>query len=293
LLLTGWHLKSYLQALAAAKRMGVPVLARGDSQLGTARSGVKRLVKALTYPPFLRQFNVALYVGKRSRAYYLHYGFPRDRLFFSPHSVDAAWFAERATETARQSFRDELGVADDVALALFAGKLVEFKRPDDLIRAVASLRQRGRSIEVLFAGDGALKGRLIALAEAIGVPAHFAGFRNQSEMPAVYAAADVLVLPSDSNETWGLVANEALACGRPIIVSDACGCSDDIISDPEGKRTGCVFFLGDIKALGHAIESVLDRSVEQASISAMSSRYSIANAVGGICAALASLESVH
>ena len=77
------------------------------------------------------------------------------------------------------------------------------------------------------------------------------GFVNQSELPAVYASADVLVLPSDGQETWGLVVNEAMACGVPAVVSDAVGCGPDLI---EPGRTGATFPFGDIAALAAAIE---------------------------------------
>ena len=73
-------------------------------------------------------------------------------------------------------------------------------------------------------------------------------------MPACYAACDVLVLPSTGRETWGLVANEALACGRPIIVSDAVGCAPDLAADGVVGRT---FPLGNYKAF-EAIAAVLD-----------------------------------
>ena len=73
-------------------------------------------------------------------------------------------------------------------------------------------------------------------------PASFAGFLNQSEISQAYVAADCLVLPSDYGETWGLVVNEALASGLPCLVSQACGCAEDLsICD--------TFPLGDIQTL--------------------------------------------
>jgi len=76
-------------------------------------------------------------------------------------------------------------------------------------------------------------------------PASFAGFLNQTEISQAYVAADCLVLPSDFGETWGLVVNEALASGLPCIVSEACGCADDL-----GQLSGCATFpLGQVKAL--------------------------------------------
>src|SRR6185369_3094545 len=70
LLVQGWHLTCFIQAILAAKARGLHVLVRGDSHLGTPRSRLKKGAKALVYPAFLRLFDAALYVGKRSRAYY-------------------------------------------------------------------------------------------------------------------------------------------------------------------------------------------------------------------------------
>jgi hypothetical protein len=96
LMLTGWHLKSYVQAILAAKRAGIPVMVRGGSHLGTPRHAAKRMAKAVTYPALLRLFDAALYVGVRNRAYYEHYRFPPRCLFHAPHCV-----ATRAPTTAR------------------------------------------------------------------------------------------------------------------------------------------------------------------------------------------------
>ena len=91
---------------------------------------------------------------------------------------------------------------------------------------------------------------LRAAANDLQVRAHFEGFQNQSELAHYYVASDVLVLPSDGRETWGLVVNEAMACGRPAIVSDAAGCCPDMIE--EGK-TGFVFEMGGVEALAECL----------------------------------------
>jgi glycosyltransferase involved in cell wall biosynthesis len=284
-LVPGWHLKAYLQAAFAGKRLGLPVLARGDSHLLTPRSWLKKAAKAFVYPPFLRLFDAALYVGERSRAYWRHYGYPQSRLFFSPHCIDTEWFASRATKAARQELRARLGLADDVAVALFAGKLLPFKRPLDLVGAAAELKARGQEIVVLLAGDGPLREEIEAAARAAGISLHMLGFRNQSEMPAAYAAADVLVLPSDGRETWGLVANEALACGRPIILSDAVGAAPDLAAD---ETAGRVFPVGNVPALVHALGSIVACPPPPEAIAAKSEAYSLAAAADGIKVALSS-----
>lgn len=287
LLVTGWHLKVYIQGLIEAKRLGLPILVRGDSHLGTPRSSIKRGAKALVYPPFLKMFDSALYVGERSRAYYRHYGYPDDRLFFSPHSVDTKWFAALATYAARVEMRARLGIGQRTHVALFAGKLLPFKRPLDLIDAAALMRERGIELEVLVAGDGELRSEMAKRAEDAGVTMHLLGFCNQSEMPAVYAAADCLVLPSDGRETWGMVVNEALACGRPVIVSDACGCAPDLALDGTAGRQ---FPMADIEALSRSLVAILRAPPAQCSITAISDRYSLTGASQGVIAALASIS---
>jgi glycosyltransferase involved in cell wall biosynthesis len=116
------------------------------------------------------------------------------------------------------------------------------------------------------------------------------GFVNQSELPAVYASADLLVLPSDGQETWGLVVNEAMACGIPAVVSDAVGCGPDLI-DP--GRTGATFPFGDTAALTSAIRNVLSFDAEQTRrhLAAKTALYSPAKAAGAIVEAATTLAA--
>ena len=276
----GWHLKCYGQAILAAKRRGLPVLVRGDSQLETPRSPARRVLKAIAYPGLLRLFDAALYVGQRNRAYYRHYRMPEARLFFSPHGVDAERFRSGATKVARTLMRRSLGVAPDDKLVMFAGKLVASKRPFDILEAIASLRANGdEKLAALFVGSGPLEAELRAHARCAQIPAHFLGFCNQSRMPAAMAAADVLALPSDGRETWGLVGNEALACGVPIVVSDAVGCAADLATD---DRVGRIFPLADIDALASALSATFAAPPDKAAIARVCDRYSLEAAADGI-----------
>jgi len=282
-LVQGWNLKSFLQAVFSAKCLGLPVIARGDSHLGTSRSALKRVVKASTYPALLGLFDAALYVGERSRAYWKRYRYPSSRLFFSPHCVDADWFAARATAEARGALRGQLGISPELSIALFAGKLLSFKRPLDLIAATALLRKEGRDLGVLVAGAGPLEREMSSAANAAGVALHLLGFCNQTAMPAAYAAADLMVLPSDGKETWGLVANEALACGRPVILSDAVGAAPDLVGD---GTTGRFFPVRDTVALAAAIRAVLDCPPKPERILAKSAAYSLDAAADGVIEAV-------
>jgi glycosyltransferase involved in cell wall biosynthesis len=285
-LVQGWHRKSYLQTIYAAKRHRIPLLVRGDSHIETPRSNLKRIAKTIVYPAFLRLFDAALYVGKRSKAYWNHYHYPAKQLFFSPHCVDTEWFSARATAEARHQLRRRLGIDSGTAVILFAGKLLPFKRPLDVVSAAARLKATGKQSAILVAGAGPLSQDMARAAQQAGVAFYPLGFCNQSEMPAAYAAADVLVLPSDARETWGLVANEALACGRSVILSDAVGSAPDLAAD---GGAGTVFRTGDIRNLTDAIIRMIEHPPVAAAIAAKSSEYSLAAAARGIVYAVASV----
>ena len=274
----GWHLKSQVQGIAAAKRQGLPVMIRGDSQLGISRSPAKRAAKALAYPLLLRTFDAALYVGARNRDYYRHYGYPEKRLFHSPHAIDTDWFAARAGAAVRTEKRAQLGLGDDDRVVLFAGKLLPFKRPLDAVAAVAGLRQGGVPARLMIAGSGELSDALNAEARRRDVPVLDLGFLNQSEMPAAYAAADALILPSDGGETWGLVCNEALACGTPIVASDEAGCAPDLCEGEVGRH----YPGGDTVAATGALAALFREPPKPAAIAAVSERFSLRRAAAGV-----------
>lgn len=282
LLLVGWYLKSFIQATIAAKRLGLPVVVRGDSHLGMPTGAIKKAVKDLAFPGLLRVFDGAAYVGERSRAFYRRYGYPDARLFRSPHCIDTEWFAAGASSNAGPALRARLGIDPAAKVLLFAGKLVPFKRPLDVIDAAGQLRAAGLDLQVLVAGSGELESALRERAAASGVPTHMLGFQNQSQMPAVYAAADVLALPSTGRETWGLVANEALACGTPIVVSDAVGCAPDLAVGEVGRT----FPLADVGALARCVEEVLRSPPRPEAIQRVSDAYGLSAAVDGIQEAL-------
>ena len=282
LLVTGWNLKSHWQAIWACRRLGIPVMVRGDSHLDTPRGRLTSLVKAVLYPVLLRCFDALLYVGARNRAYLRHYHVPEPRLFFSPHCVDNAGFAAAAAAAGR-GLREQLGLTEDTRVVAYAGKLAAGKHVDDLLRAVARLRvlRPELNVTVLVAGDGPERTALTALADELSVPRRWLGFCNQSRLPAVYAAADLLALPSVS-ETWGLVVNEAMACGLPCVVSAVCGCAPDLIVP---GVTGETHAPADVESLAQALARCLDHPADAAAIRAHIARYAPAETAGGVLAA--------
>jgi glycosyltransferase involved in cell wall biosynthesis len=288
LLINGWFPQAYWQAASQAFRARVPVLLRAETNLMQQPPWWKRAVRrgALTW--LLRRVAVALPIGRANRAFYEHHGVSADRMIASPYCVDNHWFASAAAvaHDGRPSPRDRWNIPPDAACFLFSGKLIPSKRVHDLIEAF--LRDGGGPRHLLIAGDGELGADLERRARASvrgGRSITFAGFLSQRDMPAAYAAADCLVLPSDRRETWGLVVNEAMACGLPALVSDEVGCGPDLI-DP--SRTGDVFPVGDIAALAGLLDAWSDRARCERARRAVLERidaYSIARAADGIAAA--------
>ncbi|PON14291.1 hypothetical protein C2W62_29835 [Candidatus Entotheonella serta] len=297
-LVFGWQHKSALQAIRACWRQRLPVLMRGDSHLLTNRSRLKTALKYGLYRWFLPRLSGHLYVGTRNKAYLEHYGVPPQRLFFAPHCVDNAfWTAavKRADHTdAPAQLRARLGIAPDGFVCLFVGNLIPHKRPEHVIQACTHLVQApaGTDVYAICVGDGPLRPQLEHLAHPQGKRIFFAGFQNQSELPAFYRAADVLILPSKEKETWGLVVNEAAACGTPAIVCDAAGCAPDLIDE---GATGYTYPFGDTRALAKrivALRSAWRRRKQEIrrSLAAKISTYSIEHATQGLIHALDAVQ---
>lgn len=256
-LLMGWHAKVQLRAMAHCRRRGIPLVYRGDTNLQAAPTGLRRLFWKQRTRVLLRQFGAALSVGHRARLYLLTCGVDPTKIYASPHCVDNDFFRELADPFAgaegRERARASFGIDEDARTLVFAGKLEQRKQPAALLRAAARL---GDGTHVLFAGDGPERAALQLEAARLGVPTTFAGFLTQRELPRAYRAGECLVLPS-TTETWGLVVNEALAAGTPVVVSEACGCADDLVRQPAGG--GVRFQAGDIDGLAEAVRKLRAR----------------------------------
>lgn len=247
----GWSTASYWQAILACWRTRTPLLVRGDSTLTAPRAWWWRVVKPAIFGAFIPRFDGYLVVGTRARQYLLRYGADPSRCFDAPHSVDNVFFASACERQRRERvrLRGELGLPVDAVVLLFAGKFVEVKRPEMFVTAVAAA-SRQAPVAGLMVGDGPLRQAVESSIARLHAPIRLAGFLNQTEMARAYAASDVLVVPSLS-ETWGLVVNEAMACGLPAVVSDGVGCAPDLVVP---GVTGEMFLADSVDALaGHLV----------------------------------------
>ena len=245
-LITGWQCRGMLQLLLAARLHRLPVLLRIESNNLSRRSWLARLWHRL----LVQQAFACLSIGSANTAFYRSLGVPTQRLIPAPYFVDNGFFAERSSiaRQQRHELRRRWAIPLESFCFLFAGKLQQKKRPLVLLAALHQLLSSSDppAVHLLIVGSGELERVCRQQVEFQRLPVTFAGFLNQGEIPEAYAAADALVLPSDSGETWGLVVNEAMACGLPAIVSDQVGSGPDLV---DHGRTGLVFPLDQVSAL--------------------------------------------
>ena len=251
----GYSPRFHSDAFRTARRARLPVLFRGETTDHAQQRGVlKRFARDTALRWLYRRCAALLHVGQRSRAHFQRLGFATDDHFFSPYCVDTTPFRtdEAACAGLRGPTRCELGVTDDQLVIAFCGKLSPRKGPDLLLEALRQLPgcDRARCV-LLLVGDGEMKEELLARAAVVpSVTVRHVGFKQQRELSAYYHAADLLVLPSRHGETWGLVVNEALHHGVPVVVSEAVGCAPDLI---EPGRTGEVCAADSAPALAEAL----------------------------------------
>lgn len=248
-IINGWRVKSEWQAIRACWKHKVPMLIRGDSHLLDHRPPHTRIAKRMILGRWIPRFDRYLTVGKLNEEYYRFYGADSSAFFPVRHFVDNERFAALAAEVDVGVSCANWRIPERATVFLFAAKFVDTKQPMDAIKAIEKLLNRNADVHLLMVGDGKLRQFCEEYSASRQLPVRFAGFLNQSEIATAYACADVLVLPS-AYETWGLVVNEAMACGVPAIVSDRVGCGPDLV---HSEQTGMLFQAGSVDALAEAM----------------------------------------
>ena len=249
---------SYLaswQAALWAKQHSIPLLLWSESTAQDIRRkhALVEFMKRL-FRHWCRAFVAA---GIASREYLLALGAPETSVFIAPDAVDVGFYAEKAENARMRADQIRVEHALPPRYFLCVGRLVEEKGVFDLLAAYARLDENIRSqIGLVFVGDGPGRTDLAQRASSLfsGV-VKFCGWVHRERISEFYALAEALIFPTHS-DPWGLVVNEAMACGLPIVASDAAGCVPDLVH--QGKN-GFRFRPRDIDGLAHAMRTICDQ----------------------------------
>jgi glycosyltransferase involved in cell wall biosynthesis len=242
-------------AYFAAKFSGAAFLFGADTTTLTPLDGRmwKRRVKRMVWPLLFRLADQVIVPSSGSQELMRSLGLPEERVTLTPYVVDNDWWLAQSARVDRAAMRASWGTLPDGAVILFCAKLQPWKRPLDLLHAFA--KANIPKVLLVFAGEGPLRSSLEAEAAALGIAGRvrFLGFVNQTQLPGIYTAADLMVLPS-VYDAFGVVVNEAMLCGCPVIASDHVGAARDLIAD---GRTGFVYPCGQIDALAVLLQRAL------------------------------------
>ncbi len=243
----GWGNAYPLAALRAARKRKLPVLMRGETYLNCLQGGrLRRAVHAIILGRLFRSVSRFLAIGTVNREYYRWHGVSDERIHTVPYAVDNFFFQKCCRDAVphREHLRERLGIAPGRPVVLFCAKLIAVKDAATLVHAIG--RARDANPVLLLAGDGAMRMELERLASEVAPGSvKFLGFQNQTQLPALYDLCDLFVLPSVF-EPWGLVVNEVMNAGKPVIVSDRVGAGHDLVYAGEN---GDVFRAGDVNDL--------------------------------------------
>ena len=251
ILIYGWAHQSHLKALRYYKNR-IPVYFRGDSTTLIKQKGINRYLKYIFLRWVYSHVDHAFYVGKNNKSYFEKYGLKDEQLSFAPHATDNDRFNKDHFVEAME-LRSGLNITNDEILILFAGKFEPVKNVGLLLSSFINLNRK--DAHLLLVGNGINEDELKLQAQSSGLNnnIHFMDFQNQTYMPVLYHAADLFCLPSKS-ETWGLAVNEAMACGKPVLVSDKVGSAADLVYQ---EKNGAVFKAGALSGLSESLNRLL------------------------------------
>jgi glycosyltransferase involved in cell wall biosynthesis len=252
----GYYFREAWTVLLAAKRNRIPIILSTDVHSLESQRAQSKFVQAIKKTIVRRIFRLAGAVNTGSSgatAYVKSLGVPEGRIRLGGNTVDNAWWSAHSAQVDRATVRSGWNIPPQACVVLYCAKLQPWKRPGDLLEAFARANVPGSYL--VFAGDGPNRAALKRQAEETGIAerVRFLGFVNQTGLPSVYSASDLMVLPSEY-EPFGLVVNEAMLCGCPVVVSDRVGAKYDLVREGE---TGRIFPCGDVEALAMILRLLL------------------------------------
>lgn len=256
----GYYHLTMLIAILWARVHKVPYMIISESHLLNERGKWKSLIKRILLNSIIRKAAAYLPVGKYAGEYLIHFGAEPDRIFYFPNTPDVEFFIKESDRYIKEKakIKKNFGI-DKNFVILFVGRLVKEKGLFTLLRAFKEVKSVYSNVSLLLVGDGVLRESLQNFIEKERIEdVHFAGLVPNEELPRYYRISDIFVLPS-IYEPWGVVVNEAMASGLPVILSDKVGSGRDLLREGEN---GLTYPSGDYEKLAICIEHMLSRGDE-------------------------------
>jgi glycosyltransferase involved in cell wall biosynthesis len=260
-IINGWSYSTNWLIFLICKVLNKKVWLRAESPLNQELKKspkvlfLKRIVlRHILFRFFIDKF---LYIGTQNKLFYKYYRVSESRLIYTPYATDNQKFRLKHKELTHQkdAIKENLSIPTNHKVILYSGKYIAKKRPMDLVKAF-ELMENSQNITLVLMGEGGLRGEMEEYIRFKKIQNVFlTGFINQSKISEYYSIADVFIMCSGVGETWGLSVNEAMNFKLPIVVSETCGCSTDLV---QNGINGFTYKEGDVCALSEAIECIIN-----------------------------------
>jgi glycosyltransferase involved in cell wall biosynthesis len=226
----GYNYVASWQALLWSRMKQVPFLLWSESNVQDIRRAHE--IVEFAKSEFLSRCSGFVVPGRSAGDYLRAHKVREESIFAAPNAVDNELFATAALEARRNAGMRRTELSLPKRYCLFVGRLIREKGVFELLSAYAKLDKAIREqVGLVLVGDGAERNHLEAFASTISPGSViFPGFAQRELLSCYYALAEVLILPTYS-DPWGLVVNEAMACGLPVIVSKVAGCAADLVKE--------------------------------------------------------------
>lgn len=249
--IAGWSSRASLQALAWCLCHGVPSVVMADSQFIDSRRGI---LSEFIKKSLVSKFSGALVAGSPHKEYANKLGIKIPFIMKGYNAVDNDHFKRTADNVKKEQLKHRCKLDLPEKFFLVVARLIEKKNIIALLEAYSSYRQmvpNHRLWNLVIAGDGPLYDEIVNKISFLGISelVQMKGFLQYDETAEVISLAEALVLPSLVDQ-WGLVVNEAMAAGIPVLVSDRCGSVKDLVID---GKTGFQFSPEDPIAIAHLL----------------------------------------
>lgn len=235
--ITGFYSITHILTIIYFYWKGIPMILSNDSTVidnahNKAKNGIKRILMKLFVGYFV--------YGKKAAEYIVSLGGDKEKIL-----VDRSAVVDNAEiKTIAETQNVEIPI-QKTNYFVFAGRLISIKGVDVLLQAFSDFSKQFPDWGLIIVGDGDRRTSMEAYCNENQLPVYFAGGKSWNQVPPYLGISQALLLPSES-EPWGLVVNEAMACGKAVVVSDKCGCASELVIE---GQTGFTFESGNANDL--------------------------------------------